>query len=149
MTLASDQVPDSDHFARYCGGAQVKEDGSISGAAFRLRKRSERWEEYLSGNWLEFLDPHNRAKQIAAVQKVIASKLTPGATSKLAVFHVGKIRTHVLNGTSDRRNLTVTHIPERDDPSHSGIRGLKLEDDEVSDLISQTVEAVLPCKIGQ
>ena len=40
--MKGDPVPNDDHIARYCGGSHVKEGGSISGTAFRLRERSGR-----------------------------------------------------------------------------------------------------------
>lgn len=61
--MQRDRVPDTDHISRNCGGAQVHEDGRISGIAFRLRES----EEYLSVNWLEYLglaDWHSQIEEI-------------------------------------------------------------------------------------
>ena len=68
--MKGDRVPDKDHIARQCGGANVHEDGTIDGAAFRLRERPDGWEEYLSVNWLEHLGPADRLRQLEILRQV-------------------------------------------------------------------------------
>ncbi|MCI0659894.1 MAG: hypothetical protein L0220_02355, partial [Acidobacteria bacterium] len=105
--MTGDEVPDSDHISRYCGGSHVKSDGrTISGTAFRLRK--ERKEEYLSVNWLEFLDKENRPEEIQEIQKILAAKFkTVGSKAKIAVLNVGKMRGDVQTNSDDHRILRV------------------------------------------
>ncbi len=123
----------------------MKEDGSISGTAFRLRKKREAWEEYLSVNWLEFLEKTSRGRQITQVQNVIAGKLNQRPKAVLGVLNVGRMRANVFNGSGDHRDLKVVHVPEHD-PSHSGVYGLQPEDDEVADLIAQVVQEAHPAR---
>lgn len=144
--MPSERILDSDHISRYCGGVQVKEDGTVSGTAFRLRKQREAWEEYLSVNWLEFLERNSRDKQITEVQNVIAGKLNARAKAVLAVLNVGRMRAHVFNNSDDHRDLRAVHAPEHDDSSHSGVYGLQPEDDEVADLIAQVVQETYPAR---
>ena len=83
------RVPDADHIARYCGGSQVKPDGTISGAAFRLRKRSGQPELYLSVNWLEHLNKSDRGAEIDEIRRVLSQKLKLGSRARIAVLNVG------------------------------------------------------------
>ncbi len=118
-------VPDREHIARYCGGANVHEDGSIDGAAFRLRQRQDKsWEEYLSVNWLEYLDPADRAEQLIKLRATFHGKgfdLRPSA--RFAVLKAGDLRNHVRQESPDKRDLKVLHKPQPNDPSHCGFLG--------------------------
>ena len=141
--MKGDTVPDTDHIARRCGGSRVKEDGTISGAAFRLRKLSSgQVEPYLSVNWLEILDEDNSAAQISKLRKILAAKFSVGSAAKIAVLNVGEMRDYVRRDHEARRVLHVLHEPVNDDRSHSGIHNLKLEDERIADLIAQTVKEV-------
>ena len=84
-----DRVPDTDHISRYCGGARILPDGSISGAAFHLRGL----EEYLSVNWLEYPRLGDRDSEIAEVRRVFGAKGRKlGTTARLAVLNTGRLR---------------------------------------------------------
>lgn len=146
--MKGDQVPNEDHIARYCGGSRVKEDGTISGEVFRLRVQSGQIEEYLSVNWLEFLNKENRVQEIAEIQKLLAAKfpLGIGPRARIAVLNVGEMRGYVHKNSDDRRTLRVLHEPKDNDPSHSGIHGLKFEDVLIADLIAQKIKEIHPAK---
>lgn len=138
--MEGDIVPDSDHISRYCSGSKLKEDGTPSGVAFRLRMTKGQLEEYLSVNWLEFLDKNDREEEIREIRKVLATKFQVGSTAKIAVLDVGETREYVFRNSEDARNLLVKHVPEDEgplDPSHSGIYNLKQEDVLIADMIAQ------------
>ena len=141
-------LPESDHIARYCGGASVYEDGSIDGSAFRLKRKGGAWEEYLSVNWLEFLGTDNRTEQLVALRAVLTQKgFKLGATSRFAVHGVGALRDYVRYKSPEATDLSVRHEPFDDDQSHSSIYGLRPEEDDlISDLIAEAVEELLPGK---
>jgi len=143
--MKGEAVPDEDHIARQCGGATVNEDGSIDGSAFRLKKKAGVWEEYLSVNWLEHLEPEDRQRQLERLRAVfIAKGRTLGAQSKFAVHQVGPLRDHVRSNSPDNRALDVVHEPFDDDESHSGVYGLEAEDDLISDRIAECVQEIHP-----
>ena len=48
--MKGDPVPNQDHISRYCSAIHCKENGQVSGTAFRPSQA----DEYLSVNWLEF-----------------------------------------------------------------------------------------------
>jgi len=149
--MKGNSIPDINHVTRYCGGSRVKEDGTISGDAFRLRKlRGGQVEEYLSTNWLELLGKENRVEEIGEVQKILALKMQcVGSTARIAVLNVGETCGYVKLNSDDKRILRVLHEPSTkpyNDPSHSGIHNLKLEDALIADLIAQTVKEVYPAK---
>ena len=136
--MKGDQVPDSDHIARYCGGSSVESDGTINRMAFRIRNG----EEYLSVNWLEFLKKSSR-EEIAEVRNVLRKKLTLGSRARIAVANVGSLINHIR----EERILNVQHEPELpDDPSHSGIFGYGIDDDLIELMIAEVFQESYPSK---
>ncbi|MGH8582252.1 MAG: hypothetical protein ACREWG_05580 [Gammaproteobacteria bacterium] len=140
--MQRDRVPDSDHVSRYCGGAQVHEDGHISGTAFRLRES----EEYLSVNWLEYLALADRHSQIDEIRRVLGAKRKLGSRARLAVLNTGRLRERVATATPDGRMLDILHDPEPVDPSHAGIFGLRKDDTLISELIAQSIQETYPAR---
>jgi len=135
--VKGDQIPDSDHIARFCRPWQAP-DGQIQATAFMLRSD----EENFSVNWLEFLNCSSRAHEINEIRNIYSAKFTVGAGAKIAVLNVGEVRENVLTESPDRRNLEVLHDPIEDDvcdPSHGGIYNLKQDDELIAELILETV----------
>lgn len=138
--MKGDVVPDAHHVSRLCGGSHVREDGTISATAFRLRPG----ESYLSVNWLEHLGLLTRQAEVGEVWRVLSTKRKIGATARLAVLNVGAARASVAQHSYDLRNLSFRHEPEMElsapvDPSHSGIHGLLEDDNLVADLLAKAV----------
>lgn len=140
--MKGDPVPDPHHIARYCGGSTIREDGSISGVAFRLRQT----EEFLSVNWLEFLSQPTRDAEIRELQKVLGSKLQLRAKARIAALNTGELRRYVRVNSPDRRELRVLHQQEPGDPSYSGIFNLLPEHDLIADLLAEVIQATYPAK---
>src|SRR3990167_699810 len=132
--MKGDKIPDQNHIARYCKPTQVS-DGQIQATAFMLRTG----EESLSVNWLEFLNCSSRESEITEIRNLYSSKLSVGASAKIAVLNVGEVRQKVLTESPDGRNLVIIHYPLIDDPSHSGIDNLKQNDELIAELILETV----------
>ncbi len=140
--MKGDQIPDPDHIARFCRPKQVS-DGQIQATAFMLRSD----EEYLSVNWLEFLNCSSRDHEINEIQNIYSAKLTVGVRAKIAVLNIGEVREKVLTESPDKRNIEVLHDPiEDDDPSHSGIYNLKQDDELIDELILETVHEAYPAR---
>ncbi len=136
--MSDELVPDSNHISRHCGGSHV-EDGEIGADAFMLRAS----DESLSVNWLELLQLSDRQSEIREVCRVLRDKgRTLGPTSVIAVLNVGEVLEHVRN--AEARTLKVVHVPEENDPSHSGIFGYTAEDDIIADLIAQKINETHP-----
>lgn len=140
--MKDDPVPDLHHIARYCGGSTIRENGSISGVAFRLRQT----EEFLSVNWLEFLSQPTRDAEIREIRKVLGSKLQLGAKARIAALNTGELRRYVGVNSPDGRELRVLHEPEPGDPSYSGIFNLLPEHDLIADLLAGVIQATYPAK---
>jgi hypothetical protein len=148
--MKGERVPDNHHIARYIGGTKIKDDGTVSGAAFTLRAGKD---DYLSVNWLEFLDAHDRSRQLAALRQAFSFRgHRVGATARFAVLNVGKLIAHVRERSDTRRSLRVQHEPlfkkdvGYDDASHAGVHGYSPEEDAIADLIAQSVDATYPAK---
>ena len=133
--MKGDKIPDQDHIARYCKRTTVP-DGQIQATAFMVRTG----EESLSVNWLEFLKCSSRAQEITELRKILARKLNIPTGTKIAVLTVGDVCKKILTESSDRRNIEVLHDPMPSvDLSHSGIYNLKYDDEEIAELILETV----------
>jgi len=142
--VKGDQIPDPDHIARFCRPGQVA-DEQIQATAFMLRSN----EEYLSVNWLEYLNCSNRDHEINEIRNVYSAKLNIGARAKIAVLNVGEVCERVLKESENRRNLEVLHDPIEDDlydPSHSGIYNLTQDDELIAELILETVHEAYPAR---
>ncbi len=147
--MKGDKIPDQNHIARYCKPTQVS-DGQIQATAFMLRKD----EKSLSVNWLEFLNCSSRECEITEIRNIYSSKLSVGASAKIAVLNVGEVRKKVLTESPDRRNIEVLHDPITDehnplhnDLSHSEIYNLKQDDELIAELILETVHEIYPARI--
>lgn len=135
--MKGDTIPDNNHIARLCFPKHVDNE-QIQATAFQLRPSND---DFLSVNWLEFLNCQSRESEIEEIQKVYCAKLDVRPRAKIAVLNVGDVRNKVLTESQDRRNLEVLHDPEEPvDPSHSGIYNLKQNDEiEIAELILKTV----------
>ena len=142
--MRGDKIPDPDHIARFCRPMQAPE-GQIQATAFMLRSD----EEYLSVNWLEYLNCSNRDHEINEIRNIYSEKFNVGARAKIAVLNVGEVREKVLTESPDKQNIEVLHDPiENDlyDPSHSGIYNLKQDDELIAELILETVHENYPAR---
>jgi len=140
--VKGDLLPDHDHISRYCSVTQCTEGEQVTGRAFQLRQI----DNYLSANWLEFLQLYNRKNEIEEIRKVLSSKLSLGAKAKIAVLNVGKIIDYVCTKSPDARKLRVSHEPEENDPSHSGVYGYGYDDQLIADLIAEAVQEIYPAR---
>ena len=145
--MRGDNLPESDHIARYCKPTQAP-DGQIQASAFMLKSDSD--EKSLSVHWLEYLNGSSREHEISEIRNIYASIFRRvGAKAKIAVLNVGDVRGEVLTESEDRRNLEVIHDPKEDepsDPSHSGIYNLKPDDELIAELILETVLEDYPAR---
>ncbi|MDA2933375.1 hypothetical protein MYX82_03425 [Acidobacteria bacterium AH-259-D05] len=138
--MKGDQLPESDHVSRYCGGSHVQDD-EVDGSAFMLREK----EEYLSVNWLECLHNSDRNRQIHDLRRVLEGKgFSLGKTAIIAVLNVDEVIDHVQQTVN--RTIDVLHEPEPEDPSHSGVFGYTVEDHLIADLIAETVNEKHPAR---
>jgi hypothetical protein len=145
--MNGNRIPARDHIARYCSSKKISEkDGSVQASAFMLRSD----ENYLSVNWLEYLNCPDRRSEIAEIQRIYSIKLKVGSQAKMAVLNVGKVRIKVLEESTDHRSLDILHNPLdnplENDPSHSGIYNLRQNDELIAELIRETVHETYPAR---
>lgn len=139
--VESRDIPNDNHVSRYCSGSQ--HDGrQVLPTAFQLRSPGE---TYLSVNWLEYFGLETFD---ASLGRICADKSRLGFsirhTGRFAVLNAGFIRS--ISGASRQLSemlspLTVTHLPEVGDESHSGIGGYQHDDLclLVADLLAESV----------
>jgi hypothetical protein len=133
--MKGDTIPDNDHISRLCHNKHVA-DEHIQATAFQLRRD----EDSLSVNWLECLKCSSRENEIAEMRKIYAETFSRvGTRAKIAVPNVGEVREKVRLGSPDKRNIDVLHDPKPEDPSHSEIYNLKLDNELIAELILEVV----------
>ena len=129
----------SHHVARYCRRRDVRDNGTVTPAAFELR----RGETYLSTNWLENFHASHRQTQIAGVLQALADKgFRTSRTASFAVLNVGA----TVNGCKSGLNLDIQIIAlgEAHDPSHAGIFGYTEHNTDAAATLARQVGEVHP-----
>lgn len=128
--MRGDRIPGSGSVSRYCRRRFLDGD-RIAGAAFQVRagQGDKPPEAYLSVNWLEYLSLASRIEEIEEIRRVLGNKLRLQRSDRIAVGQVGAIERNVRLGSPDHRRLTALHEPEVTDISHSGLHGLRYDDD--------------------
>ena len=128
-------LPDGDHVARYCKPSAVGQDGLPMPAAFELRPQME---DYLSVNWLEFLDASDLDAAVGEVRTAFRRKgYRVKPNGRFAVLEVGEVKAAVSAITGTAR---VEHRRLVDDESHSGIFGYTADDLAVAVEIAALVQ---------
>ena len=143
--MTEQDLADDSHVVRYARPTLVREDGSVGGEAFQLRRE----ELSLSVNWLECFEGLSVPEQLDEVRRL--SRLQMRSNGRLAQLRVDRTRNHVR---SELEVLRFVHEPlaaegeYEADPSHSEIVGLPQSDtpeaELIGDLIAECVEAVYP-----
>ncbi len=137
--MKDEPIPPHHHVSRYCRGGSLLKNGEVTGTSFFLRDN----DEYLSVNWLEFLELDDRDSEIKEVRRVLGTKLNLGSTAKIAVLNVGDMQDHVRKNSLDHRDLRILHRPDdpsdKPDPSHSGIFETRQDEQLIAELIAEKV----------
>ena len=114
-------IPDSNHVSRYCKPSVVGNGLPIVGA-FLPRPN----EEYLSVNWLEYLEPRDLDGAISEVRARFQSRgyrLKP--SGRFVILNVGHCRE---SATRIQRQVQFERQPLEDDGSHAAIVGIREDD---------------------
>ncbi|MBN2286959.1 MAG: hypothetical protein JXI43_10960 [Tissierellales bacterium] len=139
--MKGDSVPDNNHITRFCFRKHIS-DEQIQPSAFLLRES----EEYLSVNWLEYLNCACREQEINKIRSIYKSNLTIKPRDKIALFNVGRVKYEVFNKSEDNRKLEILHNPivnsNINDPSHCGIYNLYQDDMMIAQLIRETIDEI-------
>lgn len=141
--MKGDKIPDSDNIARFCRSMQVIE-GEIQATAFMLRQGVD---EYLSVNWLEFLQCSDRESEIREIQKIYSETFSVSQSARIAILNVGEMSNIVRTESPDNRNIDVLHEPILGgDQSHSGVYNLKQDNEFIAELILEAVRENHPAR---
>ena len=112
--MTRDQLPDNDHFARYCRPQQIRK-GQPAVSAFVPRTN----EDHLSVNWLEFFNADPLRVALARVREDLGAILRSGLGGRFAVLNVGAAKSGVLAATGHL--IRIEHAPLGGNPSHAGV----------------------------
>ena len=125
-------IPDSDHVSRYCKPSVVQ-NGLPIVAAFLARPN----EEYVSVNWVEYLDARDLPVAIGKVRAGFQRRgysLRPNG--RFVVLNVGSCKE---SATRVNQQVRFEHLPRDDDRSHAGIVGIGEDDFAVAAEITRLV----------
>ena len=136
-----EELPEDSNVLRYVRPSAVREDGTVDGAAFRLRPGELR----LSVNWMECFGAYSEAERVRRIARLIRMQIRP--TGRFAKLGVGGTRRRVAG-------IRFLHCPlaaegaHEADPSHSEIDGIPPRDSPesewVGDLLAACIEKALP-----
>ena len=143
--MTRQDLADDSHVVRYARPTLIREDGSVGGEAFQLRRE----ESSLSINWLECFEGFSTSQQLDEVRRL--SRLKMRGNGRLAKLQVGFTKQYVRSELDSIRFVHQPLAAEREykaDPSHSEIAGLPQVDSPeaelIGDLIAECIEAVYP-----
>ena len=116
-------VPDGDHVARYCRPLAVPK-GKVTSQAFYLRPETEAQaeEKYLSVNWLEYFGDRDKKIAMRHVRSAFEKTFDPSEKGRYAILQVSRI-IDLGAQLNPPRPMSVMHLPNPDNPCHSGIFG--------------------------
>ncbi len=140
--MTGDRLPDAHHVARYCSPRQV-ENGVPRWLAFRPRPG----DEYLSVNWLEFLEAGDLSTAVGEMRVLFGGAFQLRTSGRFVVLNVGDVGAAVRDATG--RPVHAEHRPTDQNPSHSGVVGYSAEDTAVAHAIAEIVmsEDVYPAVV--
>ena len=143
--MTGEDLIDDSHVVRYAKPTLIREDGSVGGEAFQLRRK----ESSLSINWIECFEGSSKSKQLDEVRRL--SRLQMSKNGRLAKLHVRSTKQYVRGELDSLRFVHQPLATEGEyeaDPSHSEIVGLPQVDSPeaelIGDVIAECVKAVHP-----
>lgn len=130
------EIDEEHHVARYCKPTSLGEDGLPLATAFELGDGHD----HLSVNWLEYFKVSDLIQAIDCVRQAFRNKeFGVSPNGKFVSLQVGKVKEVILrNGLPPAK---IVHLPENNDPSHSGIYGYTASDELVSTEIAELAHA--------
>ena len=143
--MTCEDLTDDSHVVRYARPTLVREDGTVGGEAFQLRRQ----EAGLSVHWLECFEGLSKSRQLQRVRQLI--RLEMRRNGRLAELDVGSTKQYVRD---ELEGVRFVHLPltaedtYAADPSHSEIWGLPPADSPeaelIGDMIAECITAVHP-----
>ena len=136
--MKGDPLPNTDHVARFCDRKYITENNNVGPGAFMLRKD----EEYLSVQWLENLGIETANEKMKELKQIFAKYLKIRPPAQIAIINVGHTCGYVA-GESEYL-IRILHQPEPNNNAHSGIFDTMQNDEEIAELIRQTILEIYP-----
>ena len=143
--MSSLEIGEDHHVARYCKPSAIGDDGLPLAIAFELRDG----EDYLSVNWLEFFKTTDLFQAIDFVRQAFRKK-NFGVSSNGKFVSLKVIMVKEVFFRNSHPPTRIIHLPEENDPSHSGVFGYTASDELIATEIAELVgaEDIHPGKIA-
>ena len=121
--MIGNQLPDSDHVARYCRPRDMDPGGWPLPEAFLVREG----EDYLSVNWLEYFQEPDLSTAVQHVRETFRTKgFRLGRRGAFAIIVVSDAKKAIREQSGNL--LRFEYAPSRDDASHAAIYGYAARD---------------------
>ena len=134
--MKHDLIEDEHHVSRYCSPITVDRNGRPMATAFALRNE----EESLSVNWIEYFKGLSTEQAIDRIRDAFRKKnYQTRPNGRFALLKVYEVKT-VISDLSPSP-FKIEHLPEENDPSHSGSFGYTASDEFISLAIKDLVRA--------
>ena len=134
--MRHDLIDDEHHVSRYCSPITLDGNKRPMAIAFALKDN----EESLSVNWIEYFKGLSTEQAIDRVRNAFRKKnyrIKP--SGRFALLKVCEVKAVISDlGPSP---FKIKHLPEENDPSHSGIFGYTPSDELVTLAIKDLVRA--------
>ena len=134
--MSSLEIGEDHHVARYCKPSAIGDDGLPLATAFELRDG----EDHLSVNWLEFFKTTDLFQAIDFVRQAFRKKkFRVSSNGKFIMLQVSSVKEVILRNSD--LPAKIIHLPEQNDPSHSGVFGYTASDELISTEIAELAHA--------
>ena len=123
-------------FPDNCRPSSLSEEGLPLASAFELRQDRD---EYLSVNWVEFFNAPDLAEAIDCIRLTFREKeFRISHNDRFVSLQVGKLKDVIQ--LSSNLSPRVTHLPQKDDPSHCGVYGYTASDELIPAEIARLIK---------
>lgn len=130
--MTGDDLPESDHVARYCSPRMV-----VDGLPLLEAFVPQPLEVPLSVIWVEHFGDAGSEKTFDDLRRSVGANLTLRRNGRFAVINIGRARSAVA--TEPDQQVRIRHAPLDDFPSHAEISGLEHESPRLSRALQKLV----------
>lgn len=130
--MTGDDLPDSDHIARYCSPRMV-----VDGLPLLEAFVPQPLDVPLSVVWVEHFGDIGSVRTFDDLRRSVGMHLSLRRNGRFAVLNVGRIRNAVATDSDQR--VYIRHAPLDDFPSHAEISGLEHESPRLSRALQKLI----------
>ena len=137
--MKDQNLPREDHVVRLVSPSRLRKDeNNVVVGVLHTAFERKLDQDGLSVTWLEYFTGPRAAQEVAAVQAMRASTITPG---KNAVFAIGNVGAIADTCSDHGHKVRIIHWPQDDNKAHAEVRQLPRDDLQLLEHLAATVWA--------